>query len=312
MTPTISPPASPTTPIASPSSPGARRRCIPTRSRVAPLGRYTDADGRTRELIAGQGLAGSVLVLDRDAFTLRDRRLIAHLGSDEPAENAAVVCNRYLEDPQRGRCRQVTASDLVVDPYAAGDDADGLWAADPHLVELPDRHGQNVYLLELASGTSPAELRWRRHQGRPDADEQRSVSLREVIGAVESYEPAIALTRIAVDRYREDESVSVGVLSSELARLRESPIVLNRKLRESVLGAIEAHGLSMSEIALRCGRVKRDAKGNTSGETSWLARRLGLVPDSGASRPTPWIHSDVLALIARAGIGIGPHEVELL
>ena len=31
--------------------------------------------------------------------------------------------------------------------------------------------------------------------------------------------------------------------------------------------------LSMSEIAIRCGRVKRDRRGNESGETSWLARR---------------------------------------
>ncbi len=253
-----------------------------------------------------------MLVLDRDALTLGDRRLIAHLGSDEPAENAAVVCDRYLEDPRRGRCRRVTASDLALDPYVAGDDADGFRAADPHLVDLPDRHGQSVHRLELASGASTPELRWRRHRGRPDTDEWRCVSLREVIGAVESYEPACALTRMAVDRYREDKSVWVGVLSSELVRLRESPIVLNRKLRESVLCAIDARGLSMSEIALRCGRVKRDAKGNTSGETSWLARRLGLLPDSGANRLTPWIHSDVLALIARAGIGISPHEVELI
>jgi hypothetical protein len=67
----------------------------------------------------------------------------------------------------------------------------------------------------------------------------------------------------------------------------------------------------MSEIAVRCGRVKRDGKGNVSGETSWLARRIGLLPEGGQSRPTPWIHSDVLALIARDGLGASPREVEL-
>ncbi len=91
----------------------------------------------------------------------------------------------------------------------------------------------------------------------------------------------------------------------------ESPIVLNRKLRQAVLVAIERQGLSMSEIALRCGRVKRDSKGNMSGETSWLARRVGILPESGTTRPTPWVHSDVLALIARNGLGISPREVEL-
>jgi len=93
--------------------------------------------------------------------------------------------------------------------------------------------------------------------------------------------------------------------------VRESPIVLNRRLRETVLAAIGREGLSMSEIATRCGRIKRDSKGNESGETSWLARRLGLLPEGGQGAPTPWIHTDVLGLIARRGLGISPREVEL-
>ena len=67
----------------------------------------------------------------------------------------------------------------------------------------------------------------------------------------------------------------------------------------------------MSEIATRCGRTKRDSRGNLSGETSWLARRLGLLPEGGQTTPTPWVHSDVLGLIARRGLGIAPREVEL-
>jgi len=69
--------------------------------------------------------------------------------------------------------------------------------------------------------------------------------------------------------------------------------------------------MSMSEIAARCGKVKQDSKGKSSGETSWLARRLGLAPESGKNTPTPWIHTDVLALIARCGLGVSPREVEL-
>ncbi len=91
----------------------------------------------------------------------------------------------------------------------------------------------------------------------------------------------------------------------------ESPIVLNRALREAVLERVERGDLSMSEIAIRCGRVKHDAHGNMSGETSWLGRRLGLLPEGGKSSPTPWIHTDVLALIARRGLGVPPREVEL-
>ena len=82
-----------------------------------------------------------------------------------------------------------------------------------------------------------------------------------------------------------------------------SPIVLNRALREVVLERVERGELSMSEIATRCGRVKHDSNGNESGETSWLGRRLGLLPEGGKSSPTPWIHSDVLALIARSRPG---------
>ena len=36
---------------------------------------------------------------------------------------------------------------------------------------------------------------------------------------------------------------------------------------------------------MRCGRVKRDARGNVSGETSWLARRIGQMPEGGEQKP---------------------------
>ena len=61
------------------------------------LGRYADIEGHSREVVALPGALGSVLVVDRDASTLGDRRLVAHLASDEPAENAALVCSRYLQ-----------------------------------------------------------------------------------------------------------------------------------------------------------------------------------------------------------------------
>jgi hypothetical protein len=67
----------------------------------------------------------------------------------------------------------------------------------------------------------------------------------------------------------------------------------------------------MSEIAIRCGRRKWDQRGCESGETSWLARRIGMLPEGGESEPTPWVHSDVLALIACNGLGLAPCEVEL-
>jgi hypothetical protein len=298
-----------------PSDGGAptRRTGVSARSRLDPLGRYTDPTGRMREVIAGRRGDGCVLVVDRDALTLGDRRLVAHLAVDEPAENAALVCAHYLRDARRGRCRRVTTEDLIGKPFPEEDEESRRF---PYEAELVSRRGgaeeDVVYRLEPArTDTAALELRWRRHSCRGEPAAPTTVCLREAIGALESYEPVCGLTRIALAGYRDDANVSTAVLRGELERLRESPIVLNHKLRQTLLAAIEQHGLSLSEIAIRCGRVKRDSRGNASGETSWLARRVGILPESGSNRPTPWVHSDVLALIARNGLGISPREVEL-
>ncbi|HWF31691.1 MAG TPA: hypothetical protein VG188_03940 [Solirubrobacteraceae bacterium] len=154
------------------------------------------------------------------------------------------------------------------------------------------------------------ELRW---GCLPSAGAQEwvPVSLREAIASLERYEPVRTMTACALALKEQADDVSVTVLRAELRRVQESPIVLNRGLRKAVLDAVERRGQSLSEIAMRCGRVKRDAAGNESGETSWLARRLGLLPEGGRERATPWIHSDVLALIARDGLGVSPREVEV-
>jgi hypothetical protein len=292
----------------------ARRTGVSARSRLALLGCYTDATGRAREVIAGPRGDGCVLVVDRDALTLGDRRLVAHLAVDEPLENAALVCAHYLRDARRGRCRRVTAEDMTGKPLPEEDEDWRRCVGDTELVgrEQGGAEEDVLYRLEPArTDTAALELRWHRHSRREGPVAPTTVCLREAIGALESYEPVCGVTSRALARYRDDANVSTAVLRGELERLRESPIVLNRKLRQTVLVFIERHGLSLSEIAIRCGRVKRDSKGNASGETSWLARRVGMLPESGSSRPTPWVHSDVLALIARNGLGISPREVEL-
>ncbi len=270
------------------------------------LGRYADRAGRPREIVARPGHAGSVLVVDRDATTLGDRRLVAHLGADEPRANAELVCRHYLGDRDGRGCRRVAADDLRRAPLAE-DEPRGDCEYDPPV----DQTGCGYRLEPLVSGLSIPELRWRRHPPHTAVAEPEPVSLREVVACLESYRPARDLTVAALARGRDDPDVSVAVLGAELRRLDASRIVLNRGLRQAVLGAVQSQGLSMSEIAIRCGRVKYDARGNASGETSWLARRVGVSPEGGESVPTPWIHSDVLALIARRGLGISPREVEL-
>jgi hypothetical protein len=276
------------------------------------LGRYVDRHGCPREVLARAGFGGSVLVVDRDATTLGDRRLVAHLGADEPPENAALVCRNYLQDIRglRYRCRPVTPEDsqtlpLPDDGGSESNPTTGLSDAEPL-----DALGRSYRLERLETGLSIPELRWRQRLPEYDDGEPQLVSVREVISCLESYQPVRALTRRALTMHRGDGRVSTAVLRVELARVQESPIVLNRRLREVVLAMIDREGVSMSEIAIRCGRIKRDCRGNESGETSWLARRLGMLPEGGKDTPTPWIHSDVLALIARCGLGVSPREVE--
>ncbi len=296
------------------SNPNPRRPCLQAATREwSALARYTDASGRDREIVTRAGARGSVLVVDRDLATHADRRLLAHLASDEPPENADLLCQEYLRDQRHGprRCRALTAEDSATDPLLA---LAGSAFARPTVAEMPmpdDARGRS-YTLELVPGRACIpELRWIARVGSADAAPAQTVSLREVVANLEHYEPTCSLTASMLALHRGGGKVSTSVLEAELVRVRESPIVLNRRLRETVLLRVEKHGQSMSEIALRCGRIKRDRKGNESGETSWLARRIGLLAEGGRSAPTRWIHSDVLALIARQGLGLSPREVEV-
>ncbi|TMK99524.1 MAG: hypothetical protein E6G34_03015 [Actinobacteria bacterium] len=277
------------------------------------LGEYTDSGGRPRQIIGIDGAGGSVLVIDRDAVTHGDDRLLAHLAADEPIENASLVSRGYLGEGVV-RCirpRRVVARDFHAAPLDDEDDDEPERA--PLVIDAPelDRAG-HAYRLEPVRGSlCIPELRWRRLPPSAVAADASIVSVREAVARLESYEPICALTRRTLRAHRQTRQLSTAVLRLEVQRLQRSPIVLNRGLREAVIAATERHGLSMSEIAMRCGRIKYDRAGNASGETSWLARRLGILPEGGQQAPTPWIHSDVLALIARRGLGVSPREVEL-
>jgi hypothetical protein len=274
------------------------------------LGGYLDGEGRRREVLAQSGPAGSLLVVDRDRSSRGDRRLVAHLPPDEPAANAELVCRHYLHDAPRRRCRRVTAEDIGIAPFASEED-ELMEMAGASMEVLFDHEGHAYRLERLAGAPFVAQLRWRRHPVRPGAVAPVAVSVREVIGALESYAPVRAATVAALLRHRGRRDISVGRLRAELDRVNASPIVLNRCLRSAVLARVRTEGVSLSEIAIRCGRVKYDARGNLSGETSWLSRRVGLAPEGGGGATTPWIHSEVLALIARAGLNLSPREVEV-
>jgi hypothetical protein len=263
--------------------------------------RYLAADGM-HELVLLPGAGGSRLLVDRREADGAGARLLAHLHRDEPDGNAALVCREFLAESCRS-ARALCDADFSEVP---GDDRRTAGETYRPAV-LTDGLGCRYFLRGCGN---PAELRWHR-ESRRRSGLARRLSARDVVGALEAYEPVCTMTRAAVARYRYDRSVSVAALSVELRRIEESPIVLNRQLREAVLTAVQDFGVSFSAIAMACGRVKHDHRGNGSGETSWLARRVGLLPSTPGARPNPWVHSDTLALIAREGLGIAPREVEL-
>jgi len=290
--------ASPARPAAAPSP-----RAHPRRGERV-LHRYNDDRARPREVIVRSGSGGVRLVIDRGVCGVQEQRLLAKLDAEEPAENAALVCALFLEAPIEGRrCRApLPADEHPARPAEVAPNRGFEWSV--------TARGFVHALLAVPGGMSIPELRWTR-AGTEDMSAVSTVSLRAAIAMLESYEPLCRQTREALAHHDEDAGVSRSVLRTELARVLRSPIVLNRGLREAVLERVRREETTMSEIAIRCGRLKRDARGNRCGETSWLARRIGLLPEGGRRVPTPWVHSDVLALIARDGLGIAPREVEL-
>jgi len=279
-------------------------------SAATSLGGYVDPQTeRLREIVGLPRPNGSIFVLDRLAGISEDARVLALLSPDEPAENAGLVASLYLADEQRGRCRLLTPEDLArTRPPSRSSSIESRVLEHAPLL---DGQGGCFRIRELSGRRSLPELRWARSRVDAEDEPPEILTLRDVIGCLEDYEPARSLTIEAVDAYGEDPSCSTCTLDAELRRLNESSIVLNRGIREAVHAAVAHRGLSMSEIALRCGRTKHDRPGWLSGESSWLARRIGQIPESAEHTPSPWVHSDVLALIARDGLGVCPCEVEL-
>jgi hypothetical protein len=272
--------------------------------------RYRDADGSSRELIARPGAEGTVLVVDRDVVSRSAERLVAHLSADEPFENIEIACRVFLAaQPEQRRCRSLAPADAHCVPFGTRSRDAGSELEARGRAALHGGATSGFRLALVPSGMSIPALRWTRCA--QDALAPATVSLREAIATLESYEPLREMTRSALARYEHDPSVSCTVVRAELLRVLDSPIVLNRALREAVVAKVASGEASMSELAIRCGRLKRESGGGTTGETSWLARRVGLLPEGGHRRPTRWVHSDVLALIARAGLGVAPREVEL-
>lgn len=278
-----------------------RRSAPPAAPKLHPavLGRYRDEEHEERELRCLHLCDGRRLVVDWRRAQRADARLVGELAADEPPENAAILASVYLEDPKKGICAALRACDLSGDSPSS--------ASRAHLAQVPlrEKQGLTYQLRTVHDGEHCPELRW---TCTTDGGDQQPLSLRDVIGRLQAYEPVVSLTRRALEPRVHEDGISLRCLRAELQRMDASPLLLNRRLREFVLTRVEC-GLSLSEIAARCGRAKI-TNGCVSGDTSWLTRRIGLNSEHGREAPTPWVHADVLALIARDGLGICPLEVE--
>lgn len=285
----------------------------PEAPRTLSLGKYVAPDtAHERDVVRIQRPDGSALVVDYELGTLADGRLVARLAPDEPPENAQIVCDLYLaDDARRGRCRTVTREDFDATRHVTP--PPGSAHVQNAASCLQDAAGHVYRICELPLAGAPLrdgrrEVRWTRSVLPRRDDGCEAVTLRDVVAGLEAYEPARTLTHHALAHSA--DCVSTRRLREETDRLADSAIVLNRGLREAVQREVRLGVVTMSEIALRCDREKHESTGS-AGDTSWLARRIGQMPEGGAEHPCPWIHIDVLALIARDGLGISPLEVEL-
>ena len=266
------------------------------------LGCYQDADGAQRTILAIDGVEGDTLVVDQSEGAVSDVRLVDHILADEPVldpsiDNAALVAELYMAEPSR--CRALRLSDLRPQPA----ELEALAFAD--VLSAPDggRHRLDAGELDVEQRT----LRW---SAEDDRGRWRVASLRSVIGALDAYEPARSMT-VAALAYHSGRAtdVHVSTLAAELRSLDRGAFVLSRCLREAAQRAVARGEVSWSQLALRCGHTHAVHGGHQCGDTSWLKRRLGIMPDTSTGRTTPWIRSETLALIARA-LGVDPVSVE--
>jgi hypothetical protein len=176
--------------------PGRRSSSGPGDHPAADLGCYRDADGRERALIARPGADGSVLVIDQDAATLTDRRLVAHLAADEPAANARIAADLYLGEPDGRFARPLEDRDWLSLPDGRDPPEE---PEPPSPGELRDGRGRRYRVAAVTDHRYGRQTRWLRRGARGRTE---TVTLRTVIGALETYEPARAMTRAAFARAR--------------------------------------------------------------------------------------------------------------
>src|SRR5262249_9188693 len=142
------------------------------------------------EIVEYAGAHGTRLVVDRALGRGEDRRLVAHIAADEPAGNAELACRLYLESgPADGpRCRALTEEDLIAAPFASSTERSTAPPAHGQLTQprlVVPRTDRSYRLERVAGRLRIPELRWRR-----SGPAAAVVSLRDIVGDLQDYEPA--------------------------------------------------------------------------------------------------------------------------
>ena len=141
-----------------------------------------------RELVVVP-LSSGALLIDQAAGHHGDRRLVGRIDADEPAENTRILARLYLQDPSRGRCRRLLPGDLDPNP-------DDVPAEGPNTVrwDAPLVAGIGAtFRIQVLDTDSGEVLRWTRTVV-GQAEQSVAVSLRHVVGQLQDYQPAMAMT----------------------------------------------------------------------------------------------------------------------
>jgi hypothetical protein len=125
------------------------RRCTRSHPWSIPRGRLHK---QQREVARIALPDGGAVVVDYRSKPLGDGRVVAQLAPDEPAVNAQVVCDLYLADESRGRCRSVSPWDFKVAKQPAVS-ASPPGERSPSAGKLCDTEGYVYRLQEVATET---------------------------------------------------------------------------------------------------------------------------------------------------------------
>jgi hypothetical protein len=153
------------------------------------LGQYvSEQTGLAREIITLSRPDGSTFVVDCLAHTAKDGRVVAHLMASEPPENASIIVGMYLADDRKGHCSLLSTEDLarIRNASSRAGSATTVLKRSP----LLDGDGYCYRILELSSAGSVPELRWARLRLHGDEDPPDPLTLRDLVGRLQDYEPA--------------------------------------------------------------------------------------------------------------------------